>query len=395
MKRLKDFGRQLAPNAVWDFIKTYILPASFSGFITTIYNYLHKFYTESPLSITWSVTMFFVLFFIFLLGYVFFSPRKKQTEAIGDENPSNVEEKQENAPKPQNQKSEKIKQSIGEIPKPNIICTGHPFDKNLIYDVPLFREVSLESASYNAMIVCFKNNSLPDRTTGTAENVRAEIVYLPKGSDFPSPFELTVEYGCWVNEPTQYVNFELQQRHYLILGLYKRNNGEISNVCDLVAYKPNEHRPAEVNRLFSGQFIAKVTLIVGNMSEEFEFSFEVFAENQTQGEPSIYLSSEMKGLLKQNRISQLEMRLESAEYYLDKSRVRNSEFSTNYQKWLEGFENYVTQKFDVREALRLVNVADKIPYPHFKKSAGKDERDAFYSKKCNLEKILKELKESE
>ena len=70
-KRLKDFVTALLPNAVWDGIKSYILPLMSAAILTSAISYIYERFAETSISVRWSIILFLLLAVIAILGYAY------------------------------------------------------------------------------------------------------------------------------------------------------------------------------------------------------------------------------------------------------------------------------------------------------------------------------------
>lgn len=122
-------------------------------------------------------------------------------------------------------------------PEPNIVLRWDDNDNYIrIARDPNQRRTFRESSGasrFNAVIVQFRNAPKPSHKLGRATNVTAEVLYYD--TDHPEVIDLRTA-GCWLNEPSPTISFDIDSPQYLILGVFYKFEGG----CNFQVFDPSD-----------------------------------------------------------------------------------------------------------------------------------------------------------
>ena len=269
------------------------------------------------------------------------------------------------------------KRTKGEsIPKPkldpNIVCLGSDDWYVLLDKHEVFRETDHENPRrLRAATVKFTNESKPGKKVASIANVRAEIVYYD--TDWPDREAHRVHYGCWLNEETPYVTFDLSDKavQQLIIGAFEeKSEGGFERRFMIYGNSPDRNAP--LTQLFWGEcrgFRIKVRVIAGDNGEytsDYDFDLEIDPGSTYSFE---YLSDDSKRIRREGAAHQFQTTIVQGEKLL--TRDHDDKFYSEVHEWRWGTEGQIRKLFGLRPSERFHNAGNL--QPHGKESRFMDE----------------------
>lgn len=240
--------------------------------------------------------------------------------------------------------------------EPNIVCLGED-DLSVFLDKhEVFRETDFEnSRALRSTSVKFTNEPRLGKKVASIDNVRAEIIYYQ--TDWPTKEEYRVHYGCWLNEESPYVSFNLTDKaiQQLIVGAFeeKREGGFERR---FTIYGNNPDRNVELTKNEYGEcrgFRIKVRIIAGEQGEftsEHDFELEI---DPGSSYSFVHLSEEKKLDRRDGAAYELVRRIQQGEKLMRGS--QDQKFYSEAYEWRYGTENRIRHLFGTRVSERFHN----------------------------------------
>jgi hypothetical protein len=290
-------------------------------------------------------------------------------------------------------------QAVGEKNlEPNIVCEG---DADLFVTLganKIFRRAEPKTAPLRVAAVKFTNEPKPPhKVASVVNNVRARIRFYDW--DWHEKEDHRVDYGCWLNEASPYVSFNLTDKvvHYLIVavfGLIKEGDGGYKPELTIYGNSPDKNMsiPEYANR-FSWDYRVKVSLIVGEHGEfSREYDFELRGDPKTSYSFE-YITEEEK----QNRRTSFAHELERSfivkgeRFFVKPDETTDwGKYYSDAHEWRNGVYKYIKAHHGTSIARRFLDVPELKPFPH-EIPDGRDRfLDELYTQFVNLKEMAKE-----
>lgn len=284
-------------------------------------------------------------------------------------------------------------------PEPNIVCAG-------IADLPVelnkhevFRQSENTRDAFIALTARFHNKPTPSKKVGSVANVTAQILYY--SLNWPERLDGEVQYGCWLNEESPHVTFDLNTTHHLLIGLLDRSPAG-GFKPDFRVYGNSLDKNASLSRLiFSNHpgFRIRINLTVG---EHGELSTEHDLELRTQSHDNKYNSYEFVHLTKgkkqeRNEIlaTQLKQLIAEGEKFIigPKEVTDWSQFCWEANTWRYKVEKVLSENLGMPHSIRFLDVNSPLRSQQLAREIGNQFLDEFRTRLENLKAISIEREE--
>jgi hypothetical protein len=262
----------------------------------------------------------------------------------------------------------KHKQPATEGPAPNLICLGED-DLSVFLDKhEVFRETDFENPkALRSASIKFTNEPRPGRKVASIDNVRAEVIYYER--DWPLTEAYRVHYGCWMNEETPYVSFNLSDKavQQLIVGAFEeKSKGGFERRFTI--YGNNPDRNVELTKQIYSEcrgFRIKVRIIAGEHGEytaEYDFELEIDPGSTYS---FFYMSEDKKRQHRESTSHELQRRIRQGEALL--KREHEGKYYSDVHEWRYGTEGRIRHLFGMSVSQRFYKAGSSL-------SQGKDGR---------------------
>lgn len=296
--------------------------------------------------------------------------------------------------------SGKQEENTTEQPPPNIVCLGVGDIFATLGKREVFTEVNADFASYRLVIAEFCNLPNSPQKIGKASKVQAQIRYY--GLSEPQTDEwitTTVRWGCWLEEETPFVSFDINTVHHLILGVFGVSPDSDGHKKHFTIFENNPNPNKELSELkctgaISGYQI-KVTLIVGEYGEySKDIDFEIEIERDFSSFSIVHLTEEKKQERKRYAIQQLEVFANEGRKVLAEFDENDKDFYSKVNDWRWKVEAFIRERIGRTASHRFMSVAKLQKYPDLTSEYNQQWLDELYTRILNLEQIVVEEKKS-
>lgn len=291
-----------------------------------------------------------------------------------------------------------VQKTEKENSEPNIVCLG---DDDLFVSLDrheVFRETDNHApGTLRAATVKFANEPKPGKRVGSVSQVRAQIVFYR--TDWPDREDYRVDYGCWLNEESPYVSFNLSDNavHQLIVGVFQlKKDGGDGYEPELRIYGNSPDRNRELSRYVvhgSTGYRVRVRLIVGEHGEHSsEHDFELDVEPGSSYSFG-YITEEEKRLRRESLAQELEKFVREGEKLLAGPIDTNSEqFYLDAHAWMNPIYGWLRRIFGLPLAGRYHDFTNLRPFPHEIPGGRNTFLDELYTRYINLKEITEDFK---
>jgi hypothetical protein len=281
---------------------------------------------------------------------------------------------------------------------PNIVCLNHDdlyvkLDKNKV-----FRETERRTpGALRAATVKFVNEPKLGHKVASVENVRAQILFYYFGS--PDYEHHRVHYGCWLNEESPYVSFNLSDNsiHQLIIGVFESRIDGSNDERGFVIYDNNPDRDKPLSRTIEHNegFWVRVRLVAGEYGEyssEYYFYLQI-KPNDYQS--FMYYSEDSKKTWRMNVEQYLSNYIKEGEELLEESVVESNTYYSRLQVWRDNVSEWLTKTFGMYVSWRFYSVVDIQNLKKFPRNllSGRNQTlDEFYTQLITPKEINEDYK---
>lgn len=220
--------------------------------------------------------------------------------------------------------------------RPNLVCLGD-CDLSVELKRGIFREAEDENYLDAPRLVGikFRNESTPPKKVGSVSNVLAHIEFY--NLNWPSRIEHRVDYGCWLNERSPYVLFDVGTVHCLVIGTLQPKKNDNGFEQGFTIYENGSDDLARISQVlyrYSGRFRVAVE-IVGGRHGQFgrKDEFELLITDQS-GFEFYQLTDEFKQARREHVVRELARFVSAGEGILVKPIDINShKFYQDAHEW--------------------------------------------------------------
>lgn len=282
--------------------------------------------------------------------------------------------------------------------EPNVVCEG---EGDLFVELDgggVFRKTEYYGpGALRADALKFANQPVPGRRVAGVDKVRAQIIFYD--FDWPEREAHRVDYGCWLDEESPYVSFDLSDNaiHHLMIGVFqnKRDGGD-GFEAQYTIYGGGPVRGVPLSQYVlrhPARYRVKVMLVAGEYGE---FSSEHECELEIDPDAGSFSFAHITEAERRGRRESAQrelMKLVSEGEAFVTTPLVNPDWDklyTEIHEWEAKAAGLTTRLFGRSVSYRLTSTAELKPYPHKIRDGRRRFFDELYTKLENLKEIARE-----